>query len=189
MQLVELQKLLDDYSLHYFVNTSKAVIVDDWRLTTDIDSAITDVTKTYLTNLADLIANSKEFLSDNLMDIRRYISRLIGTTLSLKSMIQLCENMETIFENEINWARALAIRGMITILDSTIQELTVICNQAKSTRFVKRIRDRVCGIIWGKISQMFSILSIMVGIEAGQASPSEIVDVIGKGIVMTQTCW
>ena len=109
MQLVELQNLLDDYSLHYFVNTSKAVTVDDKRLTTDIDNAITDGAKTYLTNLADLIANSKEFLSDSLMDIRRYISRIIGTTMSLKSMIQLCENMETIFENEIKLARALAI--------------------------------------------------------------------------------
>lgn len=187
MQLVDLHNLLENYSLHYFVNTSKVVLIDSQELSSDLDNVVTSAEKTYLTNLSDLIDNSREFLSSNIMDIRTYISRLIGTTLSLKTLVQYCENMEKIFENEINWARALAVRGMITILDNIIEELTIIRNKAKDNRFIRRIQEKVCKIIWQKIAQLYSILSVIVGIEAGQFSPSEIVDAIGKGILMIQT--
>lgn len=186
MQLIELQGLLQDYSLHYFVSTSRVLEVDEKRLICDTEKSLTSEVRNYLSNLTDLITHTHEFVSENALSVRSYLSRLIGTAESLKTLVQQCEDTSNVFESELKWVKALAVRGMITILNNIVQELSIVRNQLKNSRLVRKARDKVCMIIWEKIPQIFNILSIMIGIEMGQSSPSEIVDAIGNGLVISE---
>jgi uncharacterized protein with HEPN domain len=188
MQLIELKDLLRDYPLNSFVGTPKAVSIDQEQLSLDMEKAFSVSAKAYLYSLSDLANHNAEFFSDNVIDFGNYLSRLIGTTCALREIIQIGEDMTNIFENELNWARGLAIRSMITILDSIIQELTIIRQQVKSSRIINRIRDKISFIISQKIPQIFYILSTIIAIELKQISPSEIVSAIGKGMKLSQTC-
>jgi uncharacterized protein with HEPN domain len=188
MKLIELKELLSNYPLNAFVGTPKTLSIDQAQLSSDTEETIDKKAKAYLYNIADLIANNNEFLSDSIVDVRNYLSRIIGTAASLRDIIQLCEDMAKIFDNEINWARALTLQSMITILDNIIQQLNIVRNQAKGSRFVNRIRDGVSYILSQKIPELLYILSTMISIELGQCQPSDIVVAIGKGIVIRETC-
>lgn len=188
MQLLELKGLLQDYPLNAFVGTPRIISINQEQLSADLEKALSSSVKVYLSNLNDLIIHSDMFVSNDVVGVRGYLSKLIVTVSSLRDVVQLCEDMTAIFDNEINWARALAIRSMITILDSITQELTIIRNQAKGTRFLNRIRDKTYRIIWEKIPQLLYVLSTMIAIEMGQCPPSEIVLAIGKGIIISETC-
>jgi len=188
MKTIELKELLQEYPLNSFVGTPKVMSIDHQQILSDMEKAFSESAKAYLYSLSDLIRHNNEFFSDNVLDFSNYLSRLIRTSHALRETIQVSEEITNIFENELNWARGLAIRSMITILDRIIQELTVIRKQVKSERFINRVRDRTCLVIWEKIPQIFNILSTMIAIELKQVSPKEIVSAIGKGIKMSQTC-
>lgn len=187
MLLAELKGLLEDYPLNVFVGTPATVSIDQERLSLDMKKTVAGSFKAYLRSLSELIACRGAFVSNDVATFRGYLSKLIETVSALRGTVQVCEDMTKIFVDEINWARALAIRGMITILDRINQELTIIRNQIKGSRFISRARDRTYFTIWEKVPQVFNILSIMVAIELGQCSSSEIVGVIGKGVIMSET--
>lgn len=188
MQLLELRNLLQDYPLNSFVGTPKAMSVNQGKLSSDMEQAFSDSAKAYLYSLSDLAKHNDEFLSDNALTFGNYLSRLIGTTCALREMIQIGEDVTNIFESELNWARGLALRSMITLLDNIVEELTIARHQTKGSRFVNRIRDKVSYIMSQKIPQILYILTTVIAIELKQILPSEIVLAIGKGMQVSQTC-
>lgn len=188
MKLIELRDLLRNYPLNSFIGTPKAMSINLDQFSLDIEQAFSGSAKAYLYCLSDLANHGDEFLSDNSFVFCNYLSRLIGTTCALRDMIQVEEDLTNIFENELNWARGLAVRSMITILDKIIEELTIARHQTKGSRFVNRIRDKVFLIMSQKIPQILYILTTIIAIESEQIPPSEIVLAIGKGMQASQTC-
>jgi len=188
MQLLELRNLLQDYPLNSFVGTPKAMSINQEQLSLDMEQAFSNLAKDYLYSISDLVKHNDEFFSENAFTFGNYLSRLIGTTCSLREMIQICEDMANVFDSELNWARGMAIRSMLTILDRMIQELTVMRQHIKSSRIISRVRDEVSFVISQKIPQIFYILSTMIAIELKQVSPSVIISAIGKGIKLSQVC-
>jgi hypothetical protein len=188
VKFVELKDLLQDYPLNSFVGTPKIMSINQEQLSSDIENAFSSSAKAYLYSLLDLAEHNDEFFSNNVLEFGNYLSRLIGTTCALREMIQIGEDVTDLFESELNWARGLAIRSMITILDSMIQELTIARQKAKNSRFISRVRDTVVVTISQRIPQIFYILSTMIAIEQKQISPNEIVSAIGKGMKLSQVC-
>jgi hypothetical protein len=188
MQLEELRDLLQNYPLNSFIGTSKAISINQDQIALDMEQAFSEAARGYLYGLSDLVNHNDEFLSDNPHMFCNYLSRLIGTTCALRDTIQIGENLANIFESELTWARGLALRGMITILDKIIEELIVARNQTKGSRFINRIRDKVFFIMSQKIPQILYILTTIIAIESEQIPPSEIVLAIGKGMQASQTC-
>jgi hypothetical protein len=188
VKLIELKGLLRDYPLNSFVGTPKVMSINLEQLSSDMEQAFSSSAKAYLYGLSDLAKHNDEFFSNNVLEFGNYLSRLIGTTCALKETIQIGEDVTNIFESELSWARGLALRSMVTILDNIIQELTVARHQAKSSRFVNRIRDNISYVMSQKIPQIFYILTTIIAIEMEQISPSDIVSAIGKGMHMSQIC-
>jgi ABC-type branched-subunit amino acid transport system ATPase component len=188
MQLTDFKLILEDYPLDVFVRTPKIVSIDQDQLLTDMEKEFVNSVKVYLSTLSDLITHKDVYARNDTVSVRNWLSKLIEAVNALRNIVQLCEDMSNIFSNEISWARALAVQSMIEILDSMIQELSVLRNQVKGIRFINRIRDKTYFVIWQKIPQIFNILSTMIAIEQGQSASSEIVSAIGKGIIISETC-
>ena len=188
MQLTELRDLLEDYPLNSFVGTPKSVIVNQDQMSLDIKQTFSGSARKYLFCLSDLIDHNDEFFSDKALVFGNYLQRLIGTTCALKDLVQIGEDVSNIFETQLTWARGLALRSMITILDKIVEELTIARHQIRDSRFVNRIREKVALIISEKIPQLRYILTTIIAIELKQIPPSEIVLAIGKGMQQSQTC-
>jgi hypothetical protein len=188
MEMVQVFSLLQEYPLNSFVGTPPAISVNQDLLSSDMEKAFSGTAKEYLHSINDLVEHNADFLSNNVTKFRDYLSRLVGTTCSLKNLIQLGEDMTNVFEDDFNFAKGLAVRSMISILDRIIQEITILSNQTKSSRVISRIRSKVYFVIWQKIPQMFNILSTLMAIELKQISPNEIVLAIGKGMKLSQFC-
>ncbi|NWG10281.1 hypothetical protein HXY33_00785 [Candidatus Bathyarchaeota archaeon] len=188
MQLVELKSIMEDYPLNVFVGVPRSISINKHQFFKDMKKDLSKSTETYFKGLADLIKRKEDFSSNNALAFKNYLSKLTETVSALKDIIQLCEDMSNIFDTTINWARALAVRSMITILDSITQELNILRKQVKGERFLGRIRDKTYCVIWQKIPQIFNILSTMIAIELGQIASSEIVTAIGKGITISSVC-
>lgn len=188
MQLLELRTLLQDYPLNSFVGTPKAMSINQKQLSFDIEQTFSKLAKDYLYRLSDMVAHNDEFFSDNPSVFSDYLSKLIGTTCSLKEMIQVCEDMTSVFDSELDWARGMATRSMLSILDRVIQELAITKQRIRGSRFVSRVRDDVIFIISQKIPQILYILSTAIAIQLKQVAPNAIVLAIGKGMKVSQIC-
>ena len=188
MQLIELRELLQNYPLNSFIGTPKVISINQDQISSDMKQALSESAKAYLYGLSDLVNHNDEFLSDNAVVFCNYLSRLIGTTCALRDTAQMGEDLTNIFESELTWARGLALRSIITILDKIIEELTIARHQTKGSRFVSRIRDKVSFIMSQKIPQILYILTTIMAIESGQVPTSEIVLAIGKGMQASQIC-
>jgi hypothetical protein len=188
MQLTDLKWILEDYPLDVFVRTPKIISISQQELPQDLEKEFKSSVEVYFNTLSDLIANKDAYASNDVLSVRKWLSKQIDAVGALTNIIQLCENMTNIFQSEVNWARALAIRSMIEILNTMAHELSILRNQVRSARFISRIRDKTYFVISQKIPQIFNILATMIAIELGQIASSEIVSAIGKGIVVSETC-
>lgn len=186
MELADLRWVFQDYPLDVFVRTPKIISIKEVKLPQDIEKEFKSAVEVYLNTLADLIKNRAAYANNDVISVRTWLSKQIEAVNALAKIIQLCENMTDIFEAEINWARALAIRSMIEILNTIAQELSILRNQVRGARFVSRIRDKTYFVISQKIPQIFNILATMIAIELKQIASSEIVSAIGRGIVFSE---
>lgn len=187
MQLTNLKWILEDYPLDVFVRAPKIISITKQELPRDMEEKFKHFVEVYLDTLADLITHKDVYASDDVLSVRKWLSKQIVAVNALTNIIQLCEDMTNIFDSEINWARTLAIRSMIEILNAMAQELSILRNQVRSTRFINRIRDKTYFVISQSIPQIFNILSTMMAIELGQIASAEIVSAIGKGIIVSET--
>ncbi len=187
MQLADLKWLFEEYPLDVFVRTPDIISIKQLELPRDIEEKLRSSVESYFKSVVDLIANRNVYSQNNIQSVRQWLSKQIDAIIALRNIVQLFEDMTSIFNSEVNWARALAIRGIIDVLDSIGQQLTILKNQVKKARFINRIREKTYYVISQKISQVFNILTTMIAIELGQTSSSEIVSAIGKGIITSTT--
>lgn len=186
MELADLKWVLQDYPLDVFVRTPNIISIKQVKLPENIEEEFKSSVEAYLKTLADLIANRVAYAKNEVLSVRNWLSKQIEAVNALTKIILLCENMTNIFGGKVNWARALAIRSMVEILNAMAQELSILKNQVKGARFISRIRDKTYFVISQKIPQIFNILATIIAIELGQVTCSEIVSAIGKGIVISE---
>jgi hypothetical protein len=188
MDLTDIKEILEDYPLDVFTRTPKIVSIDEKQLFTDMKGEFAEVTKDYFRSLSGLVTQRNYYARNEVTSVRDWLTNLMEAANALRNMVQLCEDMSKIFDGQINWARALAVRSMIEILDSMVQQLAILRNEVRGTRFINRIREKTSFVVWQKIPQIFNILSTMIAIQHGESASSEIVSAIGRGVSMSQTC-
>jgi len=186
MQLTDLKWILEDYPLDVFVRTPKIISISEEFPRRKIEKEFQNSVEAYFNALSDLIANKNIYAGNDVLSVRKWLSKQIEAVNALTNVVQLCEDMANMFDGEVNWARALAIRSMIEILNKMSRELSILKNQVKGERFISRIRDKTYFVISQKIPQIFNILATMIAIELGQITSSEIVSAIGKGVVASE---
>jgi hypothetical protein len=188
MDLTDIKEILEDYPLDVFTRPIKVISINEKQLLTDINGEFAEVTKEYFRSLSGLITRRDYYARNAVTSVRDWLANLMEAANALRNMVQLCEDMSKIFVGHINWARALAVRSMIEILDSMVQQLAILRNEVRGTRFIHRIREKTFFVICQKIPQIFNILATMIAIQRGESASSEIVSAIGRGISMSQIC-
>lgn len=186
MKLTALQGILEDYPLNVFVKTPKAFTFNKKQITIDIEKEFTDSVRSYLCALSDLINKRKYYARNEALILLEWLSKLIEATTALRDMVQQCENLSTIFDDEYSWSETLAIHSMIEILNTMITELSILRNQIRGTRWYSRIRDKTFFVIAEKVPHLQHILSTIIAIERGEISSADIVSVIGSGILSSE---